>query len=282
MQQATEGRSGRRLRDALISFGLELWQVSSERPRLALARVMDRRRGRGSEHIPIVSIPIATYDRIDILASRTIPSILAQTWSSIEVIIVADGTPDDLLEPLSRIVDPRVRVHRLRHRTRYPRAPLERWMVAGCRPRNVGARLSHGAWILWMSDDDVLMPDAVEKLIAAAEQSGPATESVFGSYISGTAEPHVITAESGREVIGFPATGPPAWLIRRRLRLFRWNKQSWRRRTERPCDYDLFRRMHRAGVRFATTEHVVASQPDVSGTDLPGRRGALRAAGLDV
>ena len=40
----------------------------------------------------LVSVPIATYDRIEVLIERTLPALLAQTYSNLEVIVVGDGT----------------------------------------------------------------------------------------------------------------------------------------------------------------------------------------------
>jgi hypothetical protein len=37
----------------------------------------------------LVSFPIATFNRVEILVNRTIPSILAQTHRNIEVVVVA-------------------------------------------------------------------------------------------------------------------------------------------------------------------------------------------------
>lgn len=107
-----------------------------------------------------VSVPIATYDRIDVLVERTIPALLAQTHRDVEVIVVGDGTPPKLFARLADIDDPRVIRLRLPERTRYPSDPLERWMVAGWHPRNVGASMASGGWLLWMSDDDLILPEA--------------------------------------------------------------------------------------------------------------------------
>lgn len=79
----------------------------------------------------LVSIPIATYDRIGTLVERTIPRILNSTYQSLEVIIVSDGTEPNLLAPIRKITDPRVKLVELRKRSKYPREPMSLWMVAG-------------------------------------------------------------------------------------------------------------------------------------------------------
>lgn len=112
-----------------------------------------------------MSFPIATCDRIDIFVEGRIPSILAQTHLEIEVIVVLDGTPSDTDQKISQLEDQRIRVIRLKEE---PETPEERWMVAGCHPRNHGVRQPRDQWVFWISDDDVVLPRAVADLLAQA------------------------------------------------------------------------------------------------------------------
>ncbi len=224
----------------------------------------------------LVTFPIATFNRIGILVDRTIPSILAQTHRNIEIVVVADGTPESQLSRLRDISDPRVRIVRLSKRTKYPRDPVARWMVAGWKPRNVGSRIARGGWIYWISDDDVVLPHAVEALLAVAKTGG--YESVSGAYQQGILKPRICLPVAGFEAVGFDITGPPAWLLRRYVGQFRWNRSSWRKHWNRPSDYDLMKRMEARGARFGHTEQLVAVQPEVDGTGKTGLLGALEAS----
>ncbi len=223
----------------------------------------------------LVSFPIATFNRISILAERTIPSLLSQSHSNIEVIIVADGTPESELVRLRALDDPRIRIIRLRRRTHYPANPVARWMVAGWKPRNVGSRAARGDWIYWISDDDFLLPEAVQTLLALAQRGH--YESVSGGYQKGTIKPVQVLPASGVGAVGFEITGPPAWLSRNYVGRMRWNKASWRKAWDRPSDYDLMKRMQVHGVTFGHTDDIVAVQPEVEGTRKTGLWGSLEA-----
>jgi glycosyltransferase involved in cell wall biosynthesis len=219
-----------------------------------------------------VSVPIATYDRIDILLGRTLPALLGQTHCDVEVIIVGDGTPLSLWRRLEAALPDQVLAERLRRRTRYPKYPLERWMVAGWRPRRRAARLATGDWLLWISDDDILLPDGVEKLLEVARRNA-AVEAITGAYYVGQSREVIRSPRDGLSGLSFEASGMPAFLVRADLSAVRWNRHSWRKGWNRPSDYDLMDRLHRAGVRWGATEAIVAVVPEVEGTGQLGSRG---------
>ena len=236
--------------------------------RLATGRLFWR------EQSNLVSFPIATFDRADILVNRTIPAILKQTHQDVEIVIVLDGSEEACFEKVRELNDSRVRIKRLPRRTRYPSDPKNRWMVAGWRPRNIAARLSRGNWIYWISDDDVLLPDAVEKLLSHAKASG--AETVSASFQKGYLNPVISHPDSGQENFGVDFSGPPVWLVRRYIGLFRWNRYSWLNSWNRPSDYDLVSRLTRLGAKFSSIDDVLGVQPEVEGTESTGLSGALR------
>ena len=213
---------------------------------------------------PLVSIPLATFDRAGIVLERTLPALIEQTYERIEVVLVGDGCPPEVADRLAAFRHPKVRFRNLRRRSSYPSDPVHRWMVAGSRPRDVGARLATGDALVWMSDDDVLYPDAVEKLLTAL-LTNDAEVALGGTDIA-----------SGLEVRaggGAPLLGPPAskvWMARTFLRRFRWSRTSWMKHWNRPCDLDLFARMQHAGVRFVATDDPICIVLPVEGTDLHG------------
>jgi glycosyltransferase involved in cell wall biosynthesis len=254
--------------DWVIAASAALWYRVVDPRRLRKERASSSQSNRRR-----VSIPIATYDRIDVLVDRTIPAILNQTHDDLEVIVVGDGSPKSLWDRLSEIEDDRVRRVRLRRRTRYPSDPLALWMVAGWRPRNLGARLADGEWILWMSDDDILPPNALASMLEVAAQA-PQVEVISGTKQSGTVQPRMVTLENAGHGLGLLVVGMPL-LCRSSLRAFRWNRHSWRKKRNRPIDFDLLERMGKAKVRMGITRDVVAIHPEVSDTGLIGSKGAI-------
>jgi glycosyltransferase involved in cell wall biosynthesis len=108
-----------------------------------------------------VSAVIPTRNR-PALVSRAVQSVLRQTHSDIEAVIVIDGPDPETAAALEAIGDPRVRIVALAEN------------VGGSEARNIGAREAQGEWIALLDDDDEWLPEKIEKQIAVAEKlAGP-------------------------------------------------------------------------------------------------------------
>ena len=101
----------------------------------------------------MVSVIIPTYRRASTI-KRAVESVLSQSYSNLEVIVVDDCSGDDTLKILEQIDDKRLQV-----------IPLET-NGGACRARNIGAAHARGEWIAFQDSDDVFHPDKLEKQIA--------------------------------------------------------------------------------------------------------------------
>jgi glycosyltransferase involved in cell wall biosynthesis len=83
-------------------------------------------------------------------------SVLAQTYTNLEIVCVDDGSTDDSLAVLQQIADgdPRVRVIRRKHEG------------VGA-TRNTGIRVASGELLTFVDSDDVVSPTLVETLVSA-------------------------------------------------------------------------------------------------------------------
>jgi glycosyltransferase involved in cell wall biosynthesis len=90
------------------------------------------------------------------LVVRSLQSVLRQTYSSLEVIVVIDGPDPETLKALQEIRDSRLRAIAL------PDA------VGGSEARNIGVREAHGEWIAFLDDDDEWMPVKIARQMRKA------------------------------------------------------------------------------------------------------------------
>lgn len=201
---------------------------------------------------PLVSVPIPTWKNVDALLEVALPSVLAQTYDNIEVVIVGDAASPDVVQRLSALRDKRVRFVNLPYRGPYPDDPRRRWYAAGIPAINESARLSRGSWIAPQNDDDVFSPDHVERLLAAARSTR--SEVAYGRF-----ELNVAGRTSSVGGIFPPVMGEFTWqaaIYHAGLRFFEMELgDPW---FDRPGDWSLCRRMLIAGVRMTMIDDIVA------------------------
>ena len=92
-----------------------------------------------TDSVPLVTVIIPTYDNYQLLATRSIPSVQAQTHQHFEIIVVGDAAPDEARRVVDDIDDPRITFRNLPYRGPYSEDPRARWHVAGAdQPELVG------------------------------------------------------------------------------------------------------------------------------------------------
>jgi len=120
----------------------------------------------------LVSVVIPTYERNDLLFSRSLPSVRNQTHDRMEINVVSDGMRGDslteLVNGLATLNDLRIRFW-LIPRQEYPEDPGQKWCVLGLNARNHGLDQARGDWVTSLDDDDEWTPDHVETLLKAVD-----------------------------------------------------------------------------------------------------------------
>jgi hypothetical protein len=105
--------------------------------------------------MPAVSVVIALFNKGPFVA-ETVRSVLSQTMTDWEMIVVDNGSTDDGPETVRRFADPRIRLISIEGR-----GPA----VA----RNSGLRLATGEWVLFLDADDLIEPDFLSEQLAVAD-----------------------------------------------------------------------------------------------------------------
>jgi hypothetical protein len=101
-------------------------------------------------NFPLVSVVVTSFNYADYIA-LTIESVLSQTYPSIELIVVDDGSTDQSLAVIAGFGD------RLRCISRSNGGE-----AAAC---NTGFAASRGTIVMFLHSDDILYPDAVETVV---------------------------------------------------------------------------------------------------------------------
>ena len=106
---------------------------------------------------PEVSIIIPTYNSEAYIA-QALESVLHQTYSNFEIILVDDASTDSTLEIARSFDDPRLRIISNKQ---------NRGVSYG---RNCGIKAAQGNWIALLDSDDWYAPNRLEKLLSVARQ----------------------------------------------------------------------------------------------------------------
>lgn len=107
---------------------------------------------------PLISIVIPTYNRAYTI-ERTINSVLNQTYSNFEIIIIDDASTDNTENIITSIKDSRVKYMKLNQNS------------MGRKPRNLGINMSQGEYIAFLDSDDEWFPDKLEKQVRFIESN---------------------------------------------------------------------------------------------------------------
>ncbi len=108
-----------------------------------------------ADHRPAVSVIIPTRNRAALVQSA-IDSVLEQTFTDFELIVIIDGEDDATREALSSVTDSRMRVH------------MNATAMGGAQARNIGVELARADWIAFLDDDDVWLPEKLKRQMAVA------------------------------------------------------------------------------------------------------------------
>ncbi|XWK85820.1 MAG: glycosyltransferase [Phormidium sp.] len=107
--------------------------------------------------MPLISVIIPAYNNEKTI-QETIESVLRQTFTDFELIVINDGSTDRTLEIVSTIKDPRIKVFSYSN-------------AGGAVSRNRGFYHSSGEFIAFLDADDLWTPDKLEAQLKALQEN---------------------------------------------------------------------------------------------------------------
>jgi glycosyltransferase involved in cell wall biosynthesis len=116
---------------------------------------------RGTE--PLVSIIIPTFKRPDTL-ERTVNSVLNQSYSNLEVIVVDDNNPDSEGRALT---ETKLAQFENEPRVKYIKHPYNK---NGSAARNTGAKEASGDYLAFLDDDDEFLADKIASQVKRLQE----------------------------------------------------------------------------------------------------------------
>jgi glycosyltransferase involved in cell wall biosynthesis len=190
-----------------------------------------------------VTVIIPTYNWSSVLP-YSIGSVLRQSFTDFELLVVGDGCTDDSEQVVTHITDPRLRWINLPVNDGHQSAP-----------NNEGLRRARGSIIAYLGHDDLWLPHHLDVLVAAIDAGADVAYSIV----------HMIGAE-GRVLAPageMPRYRPGQWMpptgvVHRRTAVEKAG--PWRNYRSLALDpeTDLWLRMHQAGCVFQGVPRLTA------------------------
>ena len=106
---------------------------------------------------PMVSVIIPTYNRGS-LVTAAIDSVLAQTFTDFELIVIDDGSTDDTLTRLGPYMNRILYFHQAN--------------LGASAAQNAGLREARGQWVAILASDDVWLPEKLERQLESIGRLG--------------------------------------------------------------------------------------------------------------
>lgn len=190
---------------------------------------------------PTVSVVIPTRNRGNLVA-RAVRSVLAQTFTDLELIVVDDASTDNTAQVLAAFEDPRLRTIRREKNS------------GAAAARNAALRETSGKYLAFLDDDDFWLLDKLQCQVAALESAPADVGLCLAGFISML--PHAsiyVGGSSALEAMDYRQGGgwggpsywlisTPAWLLKRealeKVGLFDERFRSY-------DDWELGLRLHR-------------------------------------
>lgn len=117
----------------------------------------------------LISVIIPLYNKEKIV-EKTIRSVLQQTYTNFELIIIDDGSTDNSPTIVKCIKDDRIKL-------------LEQKNGGPSKARNTGIKTAKAHWIVFLDADDELTPNALQDFIRLSEENSDADIINCTSYI---------------------------------------------------------------------------------------------------
>jgi glycosyltransferase involved in cell wall biosynthesis len=240
--------------DLRALVGATYERMEGGRERLEGQRESEAWRRAYSEPEPLVTVRIATWNRAELLVEQALASVLRQSYSHWEAVIVGDACTDDTEERLAKLGDSRIRFHNLPVHGPYPEHEVKRWMIGGVPAMNAGLRMARGSWIAPLDDDDEWEDDHIEVLLGAAREER-------AEFAYGCAQCTLDGAPIDKTVGAWPPSygeiDLTASLYHSALREFEHDRVAML--MAEGNDWNLVRRMLEAGVSFTFLDRIVSN-----------------------
>jgi glycosyltransferase involved in cell wall biosynthesis len=226
---------------------------------------------------PLISIYIPTYNRSQLLMERAIKSVLNQTYTNFELLIIDDGSTDDTEIKVMSIEDKRIKYYKINRteKYRYPNKAIYHWFSGPVVAANFALKKLQGDWIARIDDDDEWTAEHLDLMITFALSGDFEFVSSVYMTISNDGEQKLTSADPANNI-----GGTQTWLYRSYLKCIEYNLDCWRKNYNRVNDTDLQNRFFNLGLKIGFLNKVTCIIRPRPGENYTGSKAYIKNSRL--
>jgi len=227
-----------------------------------------KNRNNYNEENPLISIYTPTYNRARILLDRAIKSVLSQTYTNWEYIIVSDGSTDDTKELVESLCVPKIRFYQIERKTPHHTYNSKKaWQIEGSNAANFALSKIKGKYIARLDDDDIWESDYLETMLLCMR--GTSREFMTSKF--DFIKDNKIVIDHGvyinsylnlikKKYFGIKIGAHSTWFYRSYLKFMKYNSKCWKKVWNSVADTDLLERFVKLGIKMNFLYRVLMHQ----------------------
>ena len=193
------------------------------------------------------------------MIDRAIKSVLLQTFTDWEYLIIGDHCTDDTEKLVKEINHPRIKFYNLPERVKnYPKTAENHWLVGPVDPANKALEMVSGDYIARIDDDEIWQPWHLEESLAYLNKHN--LDFVSSQNLE-TRDGKVQIAKAYRahsKYYGYdeddnksPTIGATStWVYKSQFKDIKYDPNCWKKKWNRVNDIDISQRMYQAGLKM--------------------------------
>jgi len=252
-------------------FNDRILQIKNQRDYKKIPNVIKNDKKYFFQNNPLISVYIPTFNRRKLLETRSIPSVLSQTYKNFELIVIGDRCNDDTESFIKSLKDDRIRFTNLIYKNKpFNETKENLWLAGEVIAANFALSKCKGEWIARLDDDDAFTENHLEKLLLYANSNNyefvsGVSQSKLNNSVFIHPSPFLhseyfknkhLKIENDNVQLG----GHPTWLYKNYLKIFKYNINCWRKGWNRVNDIDLALRFFKSGVKMGYLNEVITIQ----------------------
>ena len=223
-----------------------------------------KNRNNYNEENPLISIYTPTYNRARVLLDRAIKSVLNQTYTNWEYIIVSDGSTDETEALVRSLCVPKIRFYQIERKTPHHTYNSKKaWQIEGSNAANFALSKIKGKYIARLDDDDIWESNFLETMVKIVHKGINLRHKrlEFATSAFNFMKDGKVVTDNGVYINAYLRThkkdycftkigAHSTWFYKSYLKFMKYNPKCYKNKWNSVADTDLLKRFVKCGIEM--------------------------------